>query len=55
MDHAPDLPEDIHCFWDLVDAASDQDNDIELDLHEHVALQVEPQGAASARCTPSTI
>ena len=28
----------VHCFWDLVDAASDQDNDVELDTDEHVFM-----------------
>ncbi len=38
MDRSPDLPPDVPCFWDLVEAASDADNDVELDVHEHVAI-----------------
>jgi fatty-acyl-CoA synthase len=38
MDRSPDLPSDVACFWDLVEAASDADNDIELDVHEHTAI-----------------
>ena len=38
MDRSPDLPRDVPCFWDLVEAASDADNDAELDVHEHVAI-----------------
>jgi fatty-acyl-CoA synthase len=38
MDRAPDLPGEVQCFWDLVDAASDRDTDVELDSHEHVAV-----------------
>ena len=36
MDREPGLPDDILCFWDLVEAASDADNDVELDLREHI-------------------
>jgi fatty-acyl-CoA synthase len=28
----------VPCFWDLVEAASDADNDVELDVHEHTAI-----------------
>ena len=38
MDRDSALPPDVHCFWDLVEAASDADNDVELDDHEHVAV-----------------
>jgi fatty-acyl-CoA synthase len=38
MDRSPDLPRDVPCFWDLVEAASDADNDVELDVHEHIAI-----------------
>ena len=36
---APAAPmEGVHAFWDLVDAASDADNDVELDTAEHVFM-----------------
>ncbi|HEY6441023.1 MAG TPA: class I adenylate-forming enzyme family protein, partial [Acetobacteraceae bacterium] len=38
MDRSPDLPRDVPCFWDLMEAASDADNDVELDVHEHIAI-----------------
>jgi fatty-acyl-CoA synthase len=38
MDPAPALPPDVLSFWDLVGAASDADNDVELDAREHVAV-----------------
>ena len=38
MDRSPDLPGDVACFWDLVEAASDADNDVELDVHDHTAI-----------------
>ena len=38
MDREPGLPNDVRCFWDLVDAASDADNDVELDVREHTAI-----------------
>jgi acyl-CoA synthetase (AMP-forming)/AMP-acid ligase II len=38
MDRSPDLPHDVACFWDLVEAASDADNDCELDVNEHTAI-----------------
>lgn len=38
MDDVPGLPPDIELFWHLVDAASDQDNDVELDVHTHIAI-----------------
>ena len=38
MDPSPELPHDVPCFWDLVEAASDADNDVELDVHEHIAM-----------------
>jgi fatty-acyl-CoA synthase len=38
MDRCGTLPPDVHCFWDLVEAASDADNDVELDDREHVAV-----------------
>lgn len=28
----------VHCFWSLVDAASDVDNDVELDSDEHICM-----------------
>jgi len=36
MDREPGLPDDVFCFWDLVEAASDADNDVELDVHAHI-------------------
>jgi fatty-acyl-CoA synthase len=38
MDRAEVLPTDVRCFWDLVNGASDADNEVELDVHEHVAI-----------------
>jgi len=38
MDRAPDLPRDVHCFWDLIDAASDADTDVEVDVREHIVM-----------------
>ena len=38
MDREPGLPTDVHCFWDLVEAASDADNDIELDTQQDVPV-----------------
>jgi acyl-CoA synthetase (AMP-forming)/AMP-acid ligase II len=38
MDRDGALPPDVHCFWDLVEAASDADNDVELDDREHIAV-----------------
>jgi fatty-acyl-CoA synthase len=38
MDHEDELPPDVHCFWELVEAASASDNDVALDVHEHVAI-----------------
>jgi fatty-acyl-CoA synthase len=38
MDAAPDLPEGVRCFWDLVEAASDADNDVALDATRHVSI-----------------
>ncbi len=38
MDPAPDLPAGTSCFWDLVEAASEQDNSVELNVHEHVTI-----------------
>jgi acyl-CoA synthetase (AMP-forming)/AMP-acid ligase II len=37
MDREPGLPDGVLCFWDLVEAASEADNDVELDVHEHIA------------------
>jgi acyl-CoA synthetase (AMP-forming)/AMP-acid ligase II len=37
MDREPGLPPDVLCFWDLIEAASDADNDVELDVREHIA------------------
>ncbi len=34
----PDARADVHLFWDLVEAASDADNDVELDTDEHVFM-----------------
>ena len=31
-------PADVHCFWDLVEAASDADNDVELDTQSDVPV-----------------
>jgi fatty-acyl-CoA synthase len=36
MDREPGLPDDVLCFWDLVEAASDANNDVELDVHGHI-------------------
>jgi acyl-coenzyme A synthetase/AMP-(fatty) acid ligase len=38
MDHAGDLPQGVHCFWDLAEAASDADNDVELDDRDHISI-----------------
>ena len=38
MDHEPGLPNDVLCFWDLVETASDADNDVEIDVREHTAV-----------------
>jgi fatty-acyl-CoA synthase len=38
MDRAPALPENVLCFWDLVEAASDANNAIELDARDHIAV-----------------
>ena len=38
MDREPGLPADVHCFWDLVEAASDADNDVELDTQADVPV-----------------
>jgi len=38
MDAAPGLPEGVRCFWDLVEAASDADNDVALDVTRHVSI-----------------
>ena len=38
MDREPGLPADVHCFWDLVEAASDGDNDVELDTQQDVPV-----------------
>jgi fatty-acyl-CoA synthase len=36
MDREPGLPNDVLCFWDLVETASEADNDVELDVREHL-------------------
>ena len=38
MDREPGLPADVHCFWDLVEAASDADNYTELDTQQDVPV-----------------
>jgi fatty-acyl-CoA synthase len=38
MDREPAPPEGVRCFWDLVEAASDSDNEIELDARAHIAV-----------------
>jgi acyl-CoA synthetase (AMP-forming)/AMP-acid ligase II len=38
MDPAPDLPHRVQCFWDLLQAASDADNDVALDTTRHVSI-----------------
>ncbi len=38
MDPSADLPASVPCFWDLIGKASDDDNDTELDVHEHLAI-----------------
>jgi acyl-CoA synthetase (AMP-forming)/AMP-acid ligase II len=38
MDRVEGLPAGAHCFWDLVEAASVNDNDVELDDREHIAI-----------------
>jgi acyl-CoA synthetase (AMP-forming)/AMP-acid ligase II len=38
MDREPGLPNDVLCFWDLVETASDADNDVEIDVREHIAV-----------------
>ncbi len=37
MDRDPDLPPDVLSFWDLLESASDADNDVEIDAREHIA------------------
>ena len=37
-ENAGELPPGVHCFWQLVDAASELDNDVELDTDEHICL-----------------
>lgn len=36
MDRCGTLPPDVRCFWDLVEAAPDSNNDVELDDRDHV-------------------
>ena len=38
IDREPGLPDDVLCFWDLVEAASDADNDVELDAREDIPI-----------------
>jgi acyl-CoA synthetase (AMP-forming)/AMP-acid ligase II len=38
MDREPALSDDVLWFWDLVEAASDADNDVALDAREHIAI-----------------
>jgi acyl-coenzyme A synthetase/AMP-(fatty) acid ligase len=38
MDRASGLPPGVDCFWDLVQTASDADNDVALDPHEDVPI-----------------
>lgn len=38
MDRPAQARDDVHVFWDLVDAASDEDNDVELDVQSHTPL-----------------
>ena len=38
MDRAVALPAGVHCFWDLVEAASEENNDVELDDRDHIAI-----------------
>lgn len=38
MDKIDVLPVGVHYFWNLVEAASDQDPGVELDVHEHTAV-----------------
>jgi acyl-CoA synthetase (AMP-forming)/AMP-acid ligase II len=38
MDRASHMPADVHCFWDLVAAASEADNDLELDTQNDIAV-----------------
>jgi fatty-acyl-CoA synthase len=38
MDRCDTLVPDVPYFWDLVEAASDADNDVELDDRDHIAL-----------------
>jgi acyl-CoA synthetase (AMP-forming)/AMP-acid ligase II len=38
MDDVADLPPGVHSFWKLVEAASDEDNDVELDDRDHIAI-----------------
>jgi fatty-acyl-CoA synthase len=49
MDRSPDLPRDVPCFWDLVEAASEADNDVELDVHEHISHSRRCRTPASCR------
>ena len=38
MDRSDGLASDVACFWDLMESASDADNDTELDVHDHLAI-----------------
>jgi acyl-CoA synthetase (AMP-forming)/AMP-acid ligase II len=38
MDAAPNLPEGVQSFWDLIDAASEADNDVALDATGHACI-----------------
>ena len=48
MDRDPGLPPDVLSFWDLVEAASDADNDVEFDPREHIAVLRFTSGTTAA-------
>ena len=51
-----DCPADVHCFWDLVEAASDADNDTELDTQRTSRCSVSPAGRPGrGKCAMYTI
>jgi acyl-CoA synthetase (AMP-forming)/AMP-acid ligase II len=56
MDRAPDLPWTVTCFWDLLDNASDQDNDVELDTQNHIAvLRFSGGTSGRSKCAQYTV
>lgn len=56
MDRVPDLPRTVCCFWDLLDHASDQDNDVELDTQNHIAvLRFSGGTSGRSKCAQYTV